>query len=441
MKNILILGAGRSSASLIAYLLRQSQQQGWEITVGDYSEANARERVKGYANARAIAFDVANEAQKREEIAKADLVISMLPPAHHLTVAETCLEQGKHLLTASYASPEILALDERAKKATIIILMECGLDPGIDHLSAVKEIHKLKEEGGIIKSFSSYTGGLVAPEYDNNPWNYKVSWNPRNVVLAGQGTVKYLQDGRYNYIPYHKLFSRTNKIVVNGYGEFEGYANRDSLKYRSVYGLEEASTFIRGTLRRPGYCQAWDVFVQLGMTDDSYLLENSLALTYKDFIASYLPTSGKPVQERLREYLGLNDKILSKLEWLGIFSDEKIGERNVTPAQVLQKLIEQKWKLEKGDKDMIVMQHKFGYELQGIQKELTASLVVIGEDSVYTAMAKTVGLPLGIAAKLILQGKIALTGVQLPVVKELYEPILTELEEYGIVFKTEEKEV
>jgi len=441
MKNILILGAGRSSASLIAYLLRQSQQQGWQITVADYSEENARERVKGYANARAIAFDVANETQKEEEISKADLVISMLPPAHHLTVAETCLEQGKHLLTASYASQEILALDERAKKATIIILMECGLDPGIDHLSAVKEIHKLKEKGGIIKSFSSYTGGLVAPEYDNNPWNYKVSWNPRNVVLAGQGTVKYLQDGRYNYIPYYKLFSRTNKIVVNGYGEFEGYANRDSLKYRSVYGLEEASTFIRGTLRRPGYCQAWDVFVQLGMTDDSYLLENSLALTYKDFIASYLPTSDKPIKECLRDYLNVSDATLHKLEWLGIFSDEKIGERNVTPAQVLQKLIEQKWKLEKGDKDMIVMQHKFGYELQGIQKELTASLVVIGEDSVYTAMAKTVGLPLGIAAKLILQGKIALTGVQLPVVKELYEPILTELEEYGIVFKTEEKEV
>ena len=437
MKKILILGAGRSSASLISYLLKQSQQQGWEVTVGDYSEENARERVKGY-NARAIAFEATNESLKREEVAKADLVISMLPPAHHLTVAETCLEYGKHLLTASYVSPEILALNEKAKKKNIIILMECGLDPGIDHMSALKEIHKLKQEGGKIISFSSYTGGLVAPESDNNPWNYKVSWNPRNVVLAGQGTVKYLENGQFKYIPYHKLFSRTDKIVVNGYGEFEGYANRDSLKYRSVYGLEGVATFIRGTLRRPGYCEAWDVFVQLGMTDDSYLLENSSVLTYKDFVSSYLPVSDKSVKGRLREYLGLDEEILFKLEWLGMFSDEKINEHNVTPAQVLQKLIERKWKLEKGDKDMIVMQHKFGYEALGKQKELTSSLVVIGEDSVYTAMAKTVGLPLGIAAKLILQGKIKLTGVQIPVVKELYEPILAELEEYGIVFKTEE---
>ncbi len=438
MKKILILGAGRSSASLISYLLKQSQQQGWEVTVGDYSEENARERVKGYS-ARAIAFEATNEMLKREEVAKADLVISMLPPAHHLTVAETCVEYGKHLLTASYVSPEISALDEKAKKKNILILMECGLDPGIDHMSALKEIHKLKQEGVKITSFCSYTGGLVAPESDNNPWNYKISWNPRNVVLAGQGTVKYLENGQFNYIPYHKLFSRTEKIVVNGYGEFEGYANRDSLKYRSVYGLEEVATFIRGTLRSPGYCGAWDVFVQLGMTDDSYLLENSVELTYKDFVSSYLPVSDKSVKDRLREYLGLDEEILFKLEWLGLFGDEKINEQQVTPAQALQKLIEKKWKLEKGDKDMIVMQHKFGYKWQGKQKELASSLVVIGDDSVYTAMAKTVGLPLGIAAKLILQGKIKLTGVQIPVLKELYEPILAELEEYGIVFKTEEK--
>jgi len=439
MKNILILGAGRSSSSLISYLL---QQQQWHITVGDFFEENAKERIKGYSNARAIAFNISNESLKKEEIAKADLVISMLPPAHHLTVAETCVEYGKHLLTASYNSPEINELNEKAKQKNILILMECGLDPGIDHMSALKEIHKLQQGGGRITSFSSYTGGLVVPESDNNPWHYKVSWNPRNVVLAGQGTVKYLQNGQYSYIPYHKLFSRTEQVVVTGHGEFEGYANRDSLKYMLVYGLNDVNTFVRGTLRKPGYSKAWDVFVQLGMTDDSYVLENSAALTYKDFISSYLPVSEKSVKDKVREYLQLDEEVLFKLEWLGLFSDEKIGEQNVTPAQVLQKLIERKWKLEKGDKDMIVMQHKFGYEQSGKKKELTSSLVVIGDDSVYTAMAKTVGLPLAIAAKLILQEKIKikLSGVHIPVVKELYEPILSELEQHGIVFKTEEKE-
>ena len=438
MKKILILGAGRSSASLISYLLQHKE---WHITVGDFSEESAKERVKGYDNARAIAFNINNEALKQEEITKADLVISMLPPLYHLTVAETCVELGKHLLTASYMSPEIAALDEKAKQKDVIILMECGLDPGIDHMSALKEINKLKEGGGKITSFNSYTGGLVAPESDNNPWHYKVSWNPRNVVLAGQGTVKYLQDGQYSYIPYHKLFSRTEKIVVTGHGEFEGYANRDSLKYLSVYGLDNISTFIRGTLRKPGYCEAWNVFVQLGITDDSYVLENSTTLTYKDFISSYLPVSDKSVKDCLREYLQLEEEVLFKLEWMGLFNDEKIGMEHFTPAQVLQQLIERRWKLEKVDKDMIVMQHKFGYQLHNKKKELTSSLVVIGDDSIYTAMAKTVGLPLAIAAKLILQDKIKLTGVHIPVVQELYEPILTELEEYGIIFKSEEKDI
>jgi saccharopine dehydrogenase-like NADP-dependent oxidoreductase len=441
MKKILILGAGRSSSALIEYLLKESQKNEWQIKVADTSLEMAQEKINGDKNGKAIQLDINNETQRENEIKDADLVISLLPPSFHLSVAETCVALSKSLFTASYVTTEIQMLHAEAEKKGILILTESGLDPGIDHMSAVKEINNIKSKGGKITSFRSYTGGLIAPESDNNPWHYKVTWNPRNVVLAGQGTVKYLEGGRYKFIPYHQLFRRLEKIFVEDTGEFEGYANRDSLKYIKTYGLENIPTFIRGTLRKPGFCSAWNCLVQLGMTDDSFIIDNSESMTLKEFTASFLDDNNiNTVQRTFCNYVNIHESSneMLKIKWLGLFSNDKIGIPQATPAQVIQKLVTEKWKLRPEDKDMIVMQHMLEYELNGKNIKLSSSLAVKGKDPKLTAMAMTVGFPLGIAAKLFLQGKMNLKGVHIPVMKEIYEPVLNELAGMGIEFKNVE---
>ena len=331
-------------------------------------------------------------------------------------------------------------MDDEAKAKGVLLLNEMGLDPGIDHMSAMKMLDRLKGEGHRLTSFESFTGGLVAPQSDDNPWHYKFSWAPMNVVLAGQeGPAKFIQCGKFKYIPYTRLFRRTEFIDIEGYGRFEGYANRDSLKYIEKYNLQGIPTIYRGTLRRPGYSKAWDVFVQLGVTDNSYVMENTENLTHRDFINSFLyyhPTDSVQVKLYRMMHIDQDSEIVHMLEWLGIFSDEKVGIRNATPAQILQNILSKKWKLQPDDKDMIVMWHKISYVEKESEKEvdLTSSMAVIGEDSNYTSMAKTVGLPLGIAAKLYLTRQIQLTGVHIPTCKEIYEPVLKELEEFGIRF-------
>lgn len=438
MKNILLLGAGRSSYHLIQYLLQQASTEHWHVTVGDFDAKLAEEKVGNNPHGTAIQFDIQNTELAEHHISKADVVISLLPPFLHLKAAKACLKFGKHLLTASYVSPELKALEEEVKAKGLLFLNEIGLDPGIDHLSAMQIIDRLKAEEAKIVAFRSYTGGLIAPEHDNNPWNYKFTWNPRNVVLAGQGTAKYLINGQYKYVPYHRLFTHLEQIDVENFGEFEGYPNRDSLSYREVYGIANIPTLLRGTLRRKGFCSAWNAFVQLGMTDDSYAIENSEMMSYREFTNSFLQYSKVYlVEEKLANLLGVatDDVLMKKIAWLGLLGHEKIGLKRATPAQILQHLLERKWKLEEGDKDMIVMQHIFEYETaQGEQRTLTSSLVVIGEDTQATAMSKTVGLPLGIAAKLLLQGKIDLKGVIIPVQPQIYEPVLQELEGLGVKF-------
>ncbi|MBK0402109.1 saccharopine dehydrogenase NADP-binding domain-containing protein [Adhaeribacter sp. BT258] len=438
MKHILLLGAGRSASVLIAYLLQNSLEHNWTLTIGDISVTHLDETLVGRDYANAVIFDVFDEEQRTSEVAKADLVISLLPAAFHIQVALECLKQHKNMITASYVSPEIQALHEQAEAEGLTFMMECGLDPGIDHMSAMQVIHHIKESGGHIFSFKSYTGGLMAPESDTNPWNYKITWNPRNVVLAGQGTAKYLENGCYKYIPYHRLFSRTETFNVLDYGEFEGYANRDSLSYREPYGLQKIDTILRGTFRRKGYSEAWNALVQLGMTDDTYKLENSATMTYAEFTAAYLPAGNEALSlaERTARYLGFpaESDTVAKLNWLGLFSDEMIGLEIASPAQIVEKMLVEKWKLSTGDKDMIVMQHIFDYELQGQKKRMTSSMVVLGEDEVRTAMAKTVGLPVGIAAKLMLQGEITEKGVVMPTKGAVYGPILRELKAHGIHF-------
>jgi saccharopine dehydrogenase-like NADP-dependent oxidoreductase len=444
MKKILVIGAGRSTSSLIQYLLFNAEKENWFVTISDQSKELASEAVSNHKNAKAIAFDVNNEEERSRLIDENDLVISMLPAHMHISVAKDCIKFKKHMVTASYVSDEMKALDEEAKSAGIIIMNEIGVDPGIDHLSAMRVIDLIKEKNGKLEAFETFTGGLVAPESDNNPWNYKFTWNPRNVVLAGQGTCKFIQNRRYKYIPYHKLFRRTERISIEGHGDFEGYANRDSLSYREIYGLEDIPTMYRGTLRKPGFCKAWHYFVKLGVTDDTYILDDSENMTNRQFINSFLPyNQNDSVELKFKHYLNIRQDdvdLYEKFAWLGIFEETKIGLKDATPAQILQHILEKKWTLDEEDKDMIVMWHRFRYELDGEHNELHSSMVVKGDDQKYTAMAKTVGLPVAIATKMILNNTISTPGVHVPITKEIYLPILEELENYGINFIEKEVE-
>lgn len=442
MDRILILGAGRSATSLIKYLLQASKSNDWEVIVADYALQLAQEKVGDHPNGKAIAFNINKEEERDAVVQEADVVISMLPARFHPSVAEACLMFGKHLITASYVSDDMRALDQQAKEKGLLFLNECGLDPGIDHMSAKKVIDDIRDRGFELRAFESFTGGLLAPDpADDNPWEYKFTWNPRNVVLAGQGTVKFIQEGRYKYIPYHKLFRRTEMIHIPGHGYFEGYANRDSLMYMDVYGLQGIKTLYRGTLRRPGFCKAWDIFVQMGATDDSYMLDGVNTMTHRQFMNSFLSYNpNDSVELKLAHYMGLDIEgpEMHKLRWLGLFDEELVGLQKGSPAQILEHILKKKWTIGQDVKDQIVMWHLFDYEDGDQVKRVRSAMVTNGDDAIDTAMAKTVGLPLGIATRLLLQGKVKARGVQIPITPEFYNPILSELGDLGFHFIEEE---
>ncbi len=444
MRKILIIGAGRSASSLVQYLLDKSESEDLQIIIADKSIENAKKLTKNHSRSKVLELDIFNEEERKKEINSSDIVISMLPARFHIEVAKDCVVFGKSLVTASYISKELKELNDEVVEKKLVFMNEIGLDPGVDHMSAMHVINKIKDQGGKIILFESFTGGLIAPQSDTNLWHYKFTWNPRNVVVAGQGGVaKFIQEGKYKYIPYHKLFRRTEFLEIDKFGRFEALANRDSLKYREIYGLKDIETLYRGTIRRVGFSRAWNIFVQLGMTDDSYKMQGSENMSYREFTNAFLPY--KPydsVELKLRHYLKIDqdDVIWDKLLELDLFNaDKKIGLKEATPAQILQKILMEKWTLEPEDKDMIVMYHKFGFELNGKKKQIESNMVVMGDDQTYTAMAKTVGLPVAIATLKILNGDIKTPGVQLPITKEIYEPILEELKRYGIDFS--EKEV
>jgi len=440
MQTVLVLGAGLSSTSLIKYFLDHAGN-GWKVRVGDIKLENALSGIGDHSAGEGFRFDVHNPEQLGKEIGQAGIVISLLPSRMHHLVAQACVEAGKNMVTASYLSPVIKALDEAARKKGIILMNECGVDPGIDHMSAMQMIGKINEEGGELLAFESNTGGLVAPGFENNPWQYKFTWNPRNVVLAGRDGARFLHNGKFKYIPHHKVFRRIEIISIPGLGSFEVYGNRDSLSYRETYGLHNLKTMFRGTIRRPGFCEAWDIFVQLGATDDSYIMENTENMTFREFINSFMAFETEiPVETKLARYLGFkeNSEMMDRLRWLGIFDDRKIGVPGLSPARVLQKILEEKWKLDPDDKDMIVMQHQFDFRLEGQHIKRYANLVFIGQDTTHTAMSMTVGLPLAITARLILEGHYRETGVQLPIHPDIYNPVLKELEDYGMRFEEEE---
>lgn len=442
MRKILIIGAGRSASSLIKYLLDKSKTENLILIIADKHIESAKKLLKNHKNSKAITLDIFNEEQRKEAIKDADIVISMLPARFHIEVAKDCLAFNKNLVTASYVSKEMEALNEQVKAKKLVFMNEIGLDPGIDHMSAMQIIDRIRDNGAKLLLFESFTGGLVAPESDDNLWNYKFTWNPRNVVVAGQGSAaKFIQEGKYKYIPYQKLFRRTEILDLNEYGKFEGLANRDSLKYREIYGLQDILTLYRGTIRKIGFSRAWNTFVQLGMTDDSYIMEDTENMSYRDFVNSFLPYRPyDSVELKLRHYLKIDqdDIIWDKLMELDLFNKNKIiGLKNATPAQCLQKILMDKWTLKEEDKDMIVMMHKFGYEYDGEKRQINSYMRILGDDQTYTAMAKTVGLPVAIATLKILNGEIKTPGVLRPISKEVYIPILKELEEYGVVFKEE----
>jgi len=440
MKNILIFGAGRSSHVLIRYLLRESEKNNFRITVVDHKIKLVNQRIIGHKNGQAVKLDIQNDEERDRLIVKADIVISMLPVSFHYIIAQSCLKFKKNLITASYVTPEIEKLDKDVKNAGIIFLNECGLDPGIDHMSAMSVIDKIRNSGNTIRSFETFTGGLLAPNPDENPWQYKFTWNPRNVVLAGKGGVKFLQEGKYKYIPYHKVFRRTEMVHIPGHGYFEGYANRDSLKYMNLYGLEGIKTLYRGTFRRPGFCRAWDIFVQLGATADDYMMDYVDKMTHKDFINSFLSYNPyDSVELKLAHYINLpfNSSEMFKMRWLGMFDDEPVGLSEGSPALILEHILKKRWAMNKTDLDMVVMWHKFEYFEDDKLKVINAYMIATGEDADNTGMAKTVGLPIGMAAKLILENRIMLKGVQIPIKEEIYKPILEGLKTSGVEVKEE----
>ena len=438
MKRVLIFGAGRSSSTLVRYLSEKAEKHDWQVVVADISFKNSS--IPDGKRITKSVIDVKDQLARDAEVNQASLVISLLPAKMHKIVAQSCVKYFKNLLTASYESNDLKAFESEVEEKGLLFLNEMGLDPGLDHMSAMRLINRIKNQGHELLCFESFTGGLIAPESDNNPWNYKFTWNPHNVVLAGQdGPARFIQHGKYKYIPYNRLFRRTELVEIEGYGLFEGYANRDSLKYIEKYNLEGIPTIYRGTLRRPGFSRACNVFVQLGATDDSFQMKNLENMTCREFINSFLyyhPSDS--VETKLYHYMHIDQDsdIPGKLKWLGVFDDTPIGLKKGTPAQVLEHILKQKWQLAPGDKDMVVMWHKFIYrdKTSGKPVKLTASMGYTGEDMEHTAMSATVGLPLALATELILAGKISLTGMFIPTIPALYEPILTELEKHGIVF-------
>jgi saccharopine dehydrogenase-like NADP-dependent oxidoreductase len=437
MKKILIIGAGRSATVLIEYMLKQAESHDWQITVTDANIQLAKSKIQNHPKGQAEELDIFDVKRRQTLIKEHDFVISMLPASMHTEVAEDCVRFGKSMATASYVSDSMKALDKYAKEKNIVLFNELGLDPGIDHASAVKIIDNIHQQGGKIITFKSYCGGLIAPECNDNPWGYKISWNPRNVVMAGNGTAEYLSDGKIKILPYQRLFEEHETIYIENF-VFDAYANRNSIQYIDVYHIPEVKNILRGTLRYEGFCKAWNIIVNLGLTDDTIFIDNLNEMTYIEWLEMFLPEGNLSSVEKLKNIFRerIDDKVIEKLEFLNLFSTEKIKNPSKgTSAMILQSVMEEKLKLNPADKDWTVMYHYFEYELNGKCYSLESYFDDKGNDALHTSMAKTVGLPLGITVKNYLLGKIPLSGVQIPNVPDIYQPLLDELQLYGIKFK------
>ncbi len=429
MKTILIFGAGKSATSLIEYLCDLNDGTEFRLVVCDAGLQLAQSKIHGCNRAVAISIDVSESEKRRDLIGQADLVISMLPPPLHFLVAEDCLHFRVHLLTASYVDQKIKELETEIANNGLLFLCEMGLDPGIDHMSAMKIIRQINNEGGKIVSFKSHCGGLIAPESDDNPWHYKFTWNPSNVVMAGSSGAVFKINGTATTLPYEAIFENNRAVDIPGLFPLAWYANRDSLSYLDTYQLHNADTFIRTTLRHPSFCRGWNAFVKMGLTNVDDYTKIANCTTYREWFQLKMSHSGFHFQSEQAE-----SEFEKQVSFLGLNNDDAIDIDKKNSAVLLQNILEKKLAMKPHDRDMIVMLHEISYIHHSEIKEKKSCLIVKGNDEIHTAMAKTVGLPLGIAAKLILQGKIRMTGLHLPILPEIYEPVLIELESNGIRF-------
>lgn len=435
MKNILVIGAGRTSSSLIKYLLNKSVDNDWMITVADQSLEAAEQKVKNHPKAKAIQFNVTNEEERSVQIAKTDIVVSLLPETHHTHLIKDCIKHRAHLVTASYTSTEMASYDQQVQDVGLIFLNEMGLDPGIDHMDTMRLISKVKNKGGNLISLRSFGGGLIAPESDDNPWGYKITWNPLNVVIAGMASARYVQDGKLRIVPYNRLFLDTHIVDVPNVGKFEAYPNRDSIKYRRIYNVPRIPNVFRGSLRKIGFCKAWNALVQIGLTDNRYMVPDSHKLTYNKWLSFYFhKKNGDETKQALFDFLKESNgsEIIDKIEWLGLLSEEKIKLMDATPSAILLDLLKKKWKFNENDRDMVILQTEVEYEIESRVEKIVSSFVVRGKPGFNTAMASTVGLPLGIAVNMILSKKVNEKGVIIPIYPDIYKPVLKELSELGI---------
>ena len=469
MKNILLFGAGKSATVLIDYLLANAEKEEWQLTVVDADINLAQSKIGLSPLAKAISFDINDEEDRRKYISESDIVISLLPPSLHNIVAKTCIEKNKNLLTASYIDEEIRNLQSEILNRKLLFLCEMGLDPGIDHMSAMKIFDRIHAEGGKVISFRSHCGGLVAPESDDNPWHYKVSWNPRNILLAGKSGAHYRENGEEKKLKYEELFTADRLVEIPEIGFLSWYPNRDSLSYAPLYGLEDAATIVRTTLRHPDFMYGWKNVIDLKLTDETPQYETT-GKALMDFFKEHMVEAEKEAEasggEVDKDFMVVGkegelqkmdlDKIktdaaeivahkmheanltLKQLFFLGMDDDETMINKGLcSAADVMQLALEKKLGLQPEDRDMVVMVHEIEFKVGSQESGVRSSLVVRGENNLHTAMAKTVGLPLGIATKLILNGTIKLTGLHIPTRKEIYEPVLKELEEHGIKFHEE----
>ncbi len=433
MKKVLVLGAGLVAGPLVRYLLNVEE---FTVTVASRTVEKAQALIGGAGNGIALSLNVKDEAALDTLIADHDLSISLLPYVYHPTVAKLCVKHGKQMVTTSYVKPEMQALDAQAKEAGVILLNEIGVDPGIDHMSAMEVVHQIEANGGKLISFTSNTGGLPAPDANDNPFGYKFSWAPRGVVLAGKNPAKFLKDSEVVDVPGPELFSYHWPCQIQGFGELEVYPNRDSMPYVETYGIPSVTSMFRGTLRYPGWCDTLKKIVDLGLLDETER-DDIEGLTYGKLLARLIDSNGEDLRSDLANFLGLaiDSEPIARLEWLGLLSDDAIPATDTTFLDVLASLMLTKMGYAPGERDMLVMQHEFVAEYADRTEKITATMIDYGIPGGDSSMSRLVGLPAAVAARMILQGEINLTGVHVPMIPEIYKPVLAELSTMGISFQ------
>jgi len=433
MKKVLILGAGLVAGPAVRYLLEKSE---FEVLVADQVPEKAAELVDGHPGGTVLTIDAGDPDVLSQYVQKADTVVSLLPWTLHPTIARLCLEHKKHLVTASYVKEEMAALNQEAKKNGLLFLNEVGVDPGLDHMSAMQIIDNVKAKGGSIKSFYSYCGGLPALDSNNNPLGYKFSWSPEGAMLAATNNGRYLDEERVIEVPGSKLFEHYWLKSIPGAGVFEAYVNRDALPYLKIYGLEHVTGMYRGTLRNVGYCETWSCLKKLGLLNRKMKFDFA-EVTPREVMANLVHSEHGDIRIHVANYLKVpvHSLTLKKLEWLGLFSEKKLPLGTVSIFEMLAYTLKQKLIYDEGEHDLLILHHEFEVEYPNKKRgRIQSTLIDTGIPGGDSSMARLVGYPVGIAARLITEGKIPLTGVHIPVVKQIYEPILSELATMGISF-------